>query len=397
MRTERSLRAPLRRRKLLSGLLVGGLIAGSAAIALPAQADQITDKRAEAAQVADQLDQMQSKLMDLGARAEAAGYELSKAEAKVQEAQQRLDQTNAELDKRKGELRTFAVKAYQSGNDDPELNALLTADGDKAPAKKSYIEVTTGNRQDLVDSLGAMRRQAEDESLRVQQAQAEAKRVNDELESAKSETQKTVDAQSALNSKVQGELSDLVAQEQARRAAEAEKARQAAAQQAAAQQAATRQAQTANQPSAPAPTTRSTGGGGGGGAPAPAPSGPPAPMRSGLQGAIDAAMSKIGSPYVWGAAGPNAFDCSGLVAWAFEQVGISLPHYSGAQYSATRRVSRDQLQPGDLVFWGAGGSEHVAIYMGGNQLVHAYSSGRGVGTTPLDGWWKPPTGYGRIS
>ena len=74
-----------------------------------------------------------------------------------------------------------------------------------------------------------------------------------------------------------------------------------------------------------------------------------------------------------------------------------LPHYSGAQYAATTRISASQLQPGDLVFWGPGGSEHVAIYMGGNSLVHAYSSGRGVDVTPLQGWWKPPTGYGRIN
>ena len=63
----------------------------------------------------------------------------------------------------------------------------------------------------------------------------------------------------------------------------------------------------------------------------------------------------------------------------------------------TTRISRSQLQPGDLVFWGGGGSEHVAIYMGGNQLVHAFGSGGGVAVTQLDGWWKPATGYGRLN
>jgi cell wall-associated NlpC family hydrolase len=125
----------------------------------------------------------------------------------------------------------------------------------------------------------------------------------------------------------------------------------------------------------------------------------PAPPSNGSKasGAISAALSKVGSPYVWGAAGPSSFDCSGLVAWAYAQVGVSLPHYSGAQYNVSTRISAAQLQPGDLVFWGGGGSEHVAIYMGGNQLVHAFSSNRAVGVTALNGWWKTPSGYGRLN
>jgi peptidoglycan DL-endopeptidase CwlO len=106
-------------------------------------------------------------------------------------------------------------------------------------------------------------------------------------------------------------------------------------------------------------------------------------------------LSKQGASYVWGAAGPNVFDCSGLLVWAFAQVGISLPHYSGAIYNMTTRISAGQLEPGDFVFWGGGGSEHVALYMGGNQLIHAFRSG-GTKVTPLQGWWKAPSGYGRL-
>lgn len=108
-------------------------------------------------------------------------------------------------------------------------------------------------------------------------------------------------------------------------------------------------------------------------------------------------MGKMGAPYVWAAGGPGAFDCSGLVMWAYAQAGISLPHYSGAQYAMTTRISRAQLQPGDLVFWGGAGSEHVAIYIGGNQLLHTYRPGIGVTITQLDGWWKTPSGYGRLN
>lgn len=379
-----------RRRTIIAAFVISGFLVVPLATVLPAGAQSVESKRAEAAQVASELAGLDRQLMDLGAELESARFDLSKVEEEVAEAQVKVDQTNAELDRRRGEMRTFAVKAYQSGNDSPEFNALLTADGDTAPAKKSYIEITNGNRQDLVDSLSAMRRQAEDETDRLQQAQAEAKRVNDGIEQTKADAQRATDAQRVVNNRVQGELATLVREEEARRAAAAAAA---AAERAAAEAAARPAAPAAAAVSAP----RSTGGGGGGtSSPAPGPSGPAPIIRGGLEGAIDAALSKVGSPYSWGSAGPNSFDCSGLMVWAFKQVGISLPHYSGAQYAGTTRISRSQLQPGDLVFWGSGGSEHVALYMGGNQLVHAFSSNRATGVTALDGWWKAPSGYGRI-
>jgi peptidoglycan DL-endopeptidase CwlO len=408
MRTERSLRAPFRRRKLISGFVVAGLLAVPLAAGLPASAQSVADKRAEAAQVAAELTELDNRLMSLNARAEAAAYGLSQAEEKVGEAQQRVDQTNQELERRQAEMRTFAVKAYQSGNDSPELDALLTADGNTAPAKKSYIQVTNGNRQDLVDSLSAMRRQAQDETADLEQAKAEAQRLADEIESTRDQVASATEAQRAVNARVQGELQTLVAQEQERqRAAAAAAAAEAAAQ---AQRAAAAQAQATQQtqasrpqgtqgtqapraaaPTAPAPAPTAPAPS----APAPAPA--PGPVRSGVQGAIDAATSWAGrATYVWGASSPPNFDCSGLIKWAFGQVGISLPHYSGAQYNATTRISRSQVQAGDLVFWGPGGSEHVALAIGPNTLVHAFGSLKGVGITNLDGWWKAPSGYGRI-
>lgn len=87
------------------------------------------------------------------------------------------------------------------------------------------------------------------------------------------------------------------------------------------------------------------------------------------------ARAQIGKRYVWGATGPNAFDCSGLVVAAFARVGISLPHYTGTLSARGRAVSRSQLQPGDLIFPHAG---HVGIYVGGNQMVHASTPKGGV-------------------
>jgi peptidoglycan DL-endopeptidase CwlO len=99
--------------------------------------------------------------------------------------------------------------------------------------------------------------------------------------------------------------------------------------------------------------------------------------------ALRAALTRRGYPYVWGAAGPTAFDCSGLVLWAYAQEGISLPHYTGNQWNMGVHVSRSQLQPGDLVFFFADIS-HVGLYIGNGLMVDAPSFGQDVMVQPID-------------
>jgi cell wall-associated NlpC family hydrolase len=102
-------------------------------------------------------------------------------------------------------------------------------------------------------------------------------------------------------------------------------------------------------------------------------------------GAVGVAMQYLGTPYVWGGASPGGFDCSGLVMYAFQQVGISLPHSSYAQYGAGVPVSRDQLQAGDLVFFD--GLGHVGIYVGGGSFIHAPHTGDVVKISSMTGWY----------
>ncbi|MEV6838783.1 NlpC/P60 family protein [Streptomyces sp. NPDC051133] len=99
--------------------------------------------------------------------------------------------------------------------------------------------------------------------------------------------------------------------------------------------------------------------------------------------AVAYAYAKLGSPYVWGATGPNAFDCSGLVQAAYHSAGISLPRTTYAQIDAGRRVSRSELQPGDLVFFYSGIS-HVGIYIGGGRMIHAPNPSAPVRVAPID-------------
>jgi cell wall-associated NlpC family hydrolase len=90
--------------------------------------------------------------------------------------------------------------------------------------------------------------------------------------------------------------------------------------------------------------------------------------------AVAEAYRKLGSPYQWGAAGPSRFDCSGLTMWVWGKAGVSLPHSSQAQYGSGRHVSRGDLQPGDLVFYGSP-IHHVGIYIGGGRMISAPHSG----------------------
>ncbi|MFF4358707.1 NlpC/P60 family protein [Streptomyces sp. NPDC001604] len=99
--------------------------------------------------------------------------------------------------------------------------------------------------------------------------------------------------------------------------------------------------------------------------------------------ALSYAYSKLGSPYVWGATGPDAFDCSGLVQAAYRSAGISLPRTTYAQIDAGRRVSRSELAPGDLVFFYSGIS-HVGIYVGNGMMIHAPNPSEPVKIAPVD-------------
>ncbi|HEX3794963.1 MAG TPA: NlpC/P60 family protein [Acidimicrobiales bacterium] len=114
----------------------------------------------------------------------------------------------------------------------------------------------------------------------------------------------------------------------------------------------------------------------------------PPPTAAGGAGALQAAESQIGVPYVWAAESPKGssypgFDCSGLTAWSWGRVGVGLPHYSGGQMSDSTPVPLSDLQPGDLLFYGPGGSEHVAMYVGPGTMIEAPDTGSYVHITAL--------------
>jgi cell wall-associated NlpC family hydrolase len=179
--------------------------------------------------------------------------------------------------------------------------------------------------------------------------------------------------QNAVLAKVQGELVQLVATEQARQALEdARRVQREFAARVAAERAA--------QPPAARPSTSTPRQ-----ATKPKPSPPPQsapPVGRGAAAAVAEARRQIGKPYVWAAAGPDSFDCSGLTQWAWRAGGVRLSHSTYAQWDETPHIPISALQPGDLVYFGED-IHHMAIYSGGGMMIEAPYTGMTVRERPL--------------
>jgi cell wall-associated NlpC family hydrolase len=392
-------------------VVLGSLLASLATlvtIASPASADAVSDKQAQAAQIAEQLDGLQRKQMSLEQTFDEANLKLDQANKDIAAAQTRVDQVSQEVDQHRAEVRLYAIQAYMNDGDGGTMDALLSAEGDKAPQKAGYLDAATNNRKDSVDLLSASKHKLDDQIAQLDQAKGDAQADTDQASQAKADNDDAVAEQSRIQSQIQGDLSQLVAQQQAAIAQQQAQANQA--------QLSALAAADANNPKPAAngfststtgatSTTGSTGTTGttarpaGPSAPAPAPTPAPRPttpstpaptVPSSGKGAAAAsiAMGEIGVPYVYGGASPAGFDCSGLVMWAYAQVGVSLPHPTTAQWAVTQPISMSQLQVGDLVFfYGLG---HVGIYIGGGMVVHAPHTGDHVRTEaianmPVDG------------
>jgi len=120
--------------------------------------------------------------------------------------------------------------------------------------------------------------------------------------------------------------------------------------------------------------------------------------QTAAQVAVQVALEQVGKPYVWAGAGPSDFDCSGLVMYAWEAAGVSLPHYSVAQFDDTARITEAELEPGDLVFYNNGSGPqpgHVTMYVGNGQVVAADYPGSDVRVEPLD-HDGVPMAFGRV-
>jgi cell wall-associated NlpC family hydrolase len=410
------------------------LVVGASHAATPKE--RIREKQAEAQQVLGEVNQLDAKF---GATVEAwngAKYELGLAQKEL--VTDRASLRVAEQQRRLAIQRvTKRVIALYEGDPTPSTIAILL--GAKSLG-------------DLIDELQAAHAVADaDHRLAVQTTAvrdryAKAVRTVTVTERRRADAVQQLDTERAqigtmlakrrqLLSSIQSEVATLQAQEARRQAelraeAQARLAREAAARRLAEQQAQARAraaaaaaaaaakpkptpkpvaqpkqtppehttttaapppppATTTTAPPPPATTTTVA-------PPAPAPA-PPAAVPSpggGHPEAATIALRYLGVPYRWGGASPAGFDCSGLVMYVYAQLGISLPHFAAAQYGYGSPVSRDQLQPGDLVFFE--NLNHVAIYIGGGQVVHAPTTGDVVKISNISDWGSSYVGARRI-
>ena len=245
-----------------------------------------------------------------------------------------------------------AVQLYKSGRAGA-LEAVLSADSlAEMESRLNYLSSSEKAQARIFESLASDRAELQGKIADLEEARAEAAEKEKRLQSLKGE----IEAKVADQKDEIAALTAEIERAERRAAARAEAQRQAAAEAAQA-----------------APSTSS----------APAPSAPVPSVTAAspnAQVAVDAALSKVGAPYAWGASGPDSFDCSGLTMWAWGQAGVSLPHNSGMQYSATPRVAQSDLQPGDLLFFGSP-IHHVGMYIGNGQMVEAPYTGLSVRVT----------------
>ena len=353
---------------------IGGAAAlGATSLIIPefAFAETAAEKQAEADAVRNQLVGLQADLETAGENYYAALDEQERAQRSMDEQQVKIDETTQEIEGLQDRLSTRARSMYRSGST-TFIDFLLGA--------SSFAEFTqnwellnqiNANDADLVDQTKSAREQlqaAKDEFARQEQIAAqkaaECKQIHDEVQV---KVQNATDLMNSLDEEARA----LLEQEQAAAAAAAAAQAQAEAEAAAA-------AAGGNDGG-----YQGGGGNGGGGSTIVYPSG--GGSAGDNSAAYSYACSRIGCPYEWGAEGPDSFDCSGLVTWAYRQLGIELPHQSEAQMArATRVVSVSEARPGD-VLWRYG---HVGIAggYGGTPYVHAPTFGACVRNTDSLSW-----------
>ncbi|HZT85226.1 MAG TPA: NlpC/P60 family protein [Gaiellaceae bacterium] len=357
-----SLHAP-KRAAALSALLIGLLLAGLLGASAPrAHADPISAKRAQAQTALDRLQQLDAAAQRANSRYQAADEKLRLVEHQLRVNRQALGVVHGNFRRAQHTLMQRLVAIYTSEDQQSSLAVILGARSlDDLISRIETVDSVSKQNSALIHEVlslqhamvvrrGMLRRERARQADLVATRAAERNRIEAQRASAQ-----------RLYSSVRVQIQHMIAAQQAAQAAAARAARAAATAQAAAPQGSF---------------------------------GVGSPVRSSIPGdryssVVGIAMQYLGVKYVWGGASPSGFDCSGLVMYVYAQVGVSLPHYTVAQWNYPDAVSvpRNELEPGDLVFFA--GLGHVGIYVGNGQFIHAPHTGDVVRIDSLnEGWYS---------
>jgi cell wall-associated NlpC family hydrolase len=324
-----------RRRARRSGRVRAGLLIGAATAftvtALPGTA--VAEPAASAADAAAHVADASHQLEVVSEQVNEARVVLERQQAAAADADRAAADAQQKLDALDGQIRELARTAY-TGQGFSRLDVLLTSgSADELVHQMGTLDAIAGHTNDVVNEVALAADQATSAQTAADEAEATAQHEYDDI--------------AAQQTALESQIADYQAQYAALSAPQQQAVSRAHA-----------------------------------GAAQPVPSSVAAPSGA-AQVAVNTALAQVGDPYVWGAGGPNAFDCSGLTQYAYSAAGISLPHSSSSQSTMGTPVSRDQLQPGDLVFFYSPVS-HVGMYIGNGQMVHASTSGTPVQVAGLD-------------
>jgi peptidoglycan DL-endopeptidase CwlO len=354
--------APLRPIRRVCSLRTASAVASLAALAAtttvlgatPASAQSL---KARIAAAHHQIAVLDARAEAATERYNAARIKLSTDQRSAASAQHRLAGAQRTLTRMQGSVEAFAVAAYQG-------QALDTTMGVTADSPQEFLDkmttlqaVANSQSQALARLAGAQRQE--------EQARSTASAALTAQQDATQQMQADRDSVLKAAHQEQQILGRLQTREQAIiRAARARAARLAAEREAAALRARAAAAASAASALISQPT-----------------SSPVVTGSGGARVAVQWAYKEMGKPYQWGAAGPNSFDCSGLTQYVWGKAGVYLDHYTGSQWNEGQHVSRDQLQPGDLVFFGSD-LHHVGLYIGNGNMIDAPYTGVNVRIDP---------------
>ncbi len=338
-----------------------GLLSGATAfvlvllVALPARADTAADLAA----ARDQVSQLQSE-------AEAAYQSYEETNARLDEVnnhlkvlQDQLAAQTAQVEVSRAVMGRAARNTYMTSGVDPTLYLLLSDDADEFTSALKDVQRVSDSKADDLRVNRDLEAQFNDTTLQYGAQQQTAQQLRDQAKAASDKVASKLAQASAIENRLERQYA-------------AELAAARAAEQAAAA-AARAQAQAQAAQAAPQAAPQAVGGN--------------FSASGARQQVLNFALSKVGNPYVFGADGPNAYDCSGLVSAAYATVGIKVGSYTGTQAKAVRRIPLSQAQPGDLLFFFERGAAHVALYLGDGRMVHAVNPSRGITTNRLSETW----------
>jgi len=373
------------RRRLTAAITTGvTMLAGALVWVGPARADSVDDARRKVNEMVDRLEDAEDEVDRLSEELRVAEDDKARLDIEIAEAEVVIAAMETEVGGLQAQMSDLAVQAFVGGGGGGSLTGLLApgAGPNEAVQRQYLTEMALNLGSANSDQLDALIDDLGDKKAELERDRTNVEELATRIQESQREAADKIEEYTALKAKAERELGEALAKERARRAAAAAAAARAQANALAASRVS----------GAPASNTGSSSGGTNVSRPRFDPSSIPASSSRGAM-AVAAARSQIGVKYVKNAATENeAFDCSGLTMWAWQQAGVSLPHQSRRQFSSSPRIPVEYIEPGDLIFF-YNPITHVGIYVGDGMMVDAPGVGRSVRLTAVS--WNKVVGVTR--